>query len=163
MKARPSCFAGRTRFLLIAGLASTIATTAVTAPQTAETVMRAKNVILMIADGTGTNTIAATGMYTGKLGKQIFDGATWTKSYVSTYPLRTGETPIAGSAGLAQDPATVYDPAKNWDTVRVRVHDWRQSRPLRRLCLDQAHRAGLRQHDRFCRHGPQDLQQRREC
>jgi len=119
MKAHPLCFAGRTRFLLIAGLASTIAITGVTAPQTAETVTRAKNIILMISDGTGTNTIAATGMYTGKLGKQIFDGADWTKSYVSTYPLRTGETPIAGSAGLTQDPATVYDPAKNWDTSRA--------------------------------------------
>ena len=78
-----------------------------------------KNVILMEADGSGANAIVATGMYTGKLGKQIFDGPAWVKSWVSTYPLRTGDTPSAGPAGLAQDPEAVYDPAKNWDTTPV--------------------------------------------
>jgi alkaline phosphatase len=73
----------------------------------------------MIADGSGANVIAATGMYTGKLGKQVFDAPEWVKSWVSTYPLRTAENPIAGAEGLAQDPDTVYDPAKNWDTVPV--------------------------------------------
>jgi alkaline phosphatase len=82
-------------------------------------VLRAKNVILMIADGSGANTIAATGMYTGKLGNQIFDGLNWTKSFVSTYPLRTGNKPVAGPEGLSQDPHAVYDPAKNWDTTQV--------------------------------------------
>jgi alkaline phosphatase len=119
MKAFLSRFADRTGFLLMVGLAGAIATTAIDSAQAAEGVTRAKNIILMVADGTGTNTIAATGMYTGKLGKQVFDGAAWTKSYASTYPLRTGETPIAGPAGLAQDPETVYDPAKNWDSARV--------------------------------------------
>ncbi len=119
MTDRPSCFAGRGRLLLIAGLASTIATIAVVAAQAAESVTRPKNIILMISDGTGANTIAATGMYTGKLGKQVFDGPAWTKSYVSTYPLRTAETPIAGPAGLAQDTETVYDPARNWNTTPV--------------------------------------------
>lgn len=76
-----------------------------------------KNVILMIADGSGANSIAATGMYTGKLGKEIFDGPEWTKTYVSTYPLRTGEKAIPGPDGLRQDPDTIYDPAKNWDTT----------------------------------------------
>ena len=117
MKPCPSCFAGPSRFLLVAGLVSTIAVTLVAAAHAAETATRAKNIILLIADGTGANTIAATGMYTGKLGKQIFDGPAWTKSYVSTYPLRTRETPVAGPAGLAQDPESVYDPAKNWDTA----------------------------------------------
>src|SRR6266850_7923295 len=50
-----------------------------------------KNVILMISDGTGANTIAATGMYTGKLGKEIYDGANWTKAWSSTYALRTSD------------------------------------------------------------------------
>ena len=80
---------------------------------------RPKNIILMISDGTGTNTIAATGMYTGKLGKQIFDGDAWTKTYVSTYTLRTAETPVDGPAGLVQDPEVVYDPVKAWDTTPV--------------------------------------------
>ena len=48
-----------------------------------------KNVILMEADGSGANAIVATGMYTGKLGKQVFDGPEWVKSWVSTFPLRT--------------------------------------------------------------------------
>ena len=78
-----------------------------------------KNVILMIADGSGASAIAANGMYTGKLGKQIFDGRDWIKTWSSTYPLRTGDTPMPGAAGLAQDPNTLYDPAKNWDTTPV--------------------------------------------
>jgi alkaline phosphatase len=86
---------------------------------TADATLRPKNVILMLSDGTGANTIAATGMYAGKLGKQIYDGEAWTKSYVSTYPLRTTETPIDGPRGLTQDPDVVYDPAKNWDTTPV--------------------------------------------
>jgi alkaline phosphatase len=86
---------------------------------TADANLRPKNIILMISDGTGTNTIAATGMYAGKLGKQIYDGEAWTKAYVSTYPLRTRETPLDGPQGLAQDPDTVYSSAKNWDTTPV--------------------------------------------
>ena len=31
----------------------------------------------MEADGSGANAIVATGMYTGKLGKQVFDGPEW--------------------------------------------------------------------------------------
>jgi alkaline phosphatase len=100
-------------------MASLAFATASDVAHTADANLRPKNVILMIADGTGTNTIAATGMYTGKLGKQIYDGAAWTKSYVSTYSLRTGETPIEGPRGLAQDPEVVYDPAKNWNTTTV--------------------------------------------
>src|SRR5262245_26575683 len=105
--------------LALALVAGIIALAPVDGSQAAEPVTRAKNIILMIADGTGANTIAATGMYTGKLGKQVFDGPAWMKTYASTYPLRTGETPISGPAGVAQDPDTVYNPAKNWDTTPV--------------------------------------------
>jgi alkaline phosphatase len=76
-----------------------------------------KNVVLMISDGTGVNTIAAAGMYSGKFGKQIFDGSGWIKTFASTYPLRTSDSPIPGAAGLQQDPDALYDPAKNWDTT----------------------------------------------
>jgi alkaline phosphatase len=78
-----------------------------------------KNVIVMIADGSGANAVVATGMYTGKLGKQVFDGPAWLKTWVSTYPLRTREAPIQGPSGLQQDPEAAYDPAKNWDTTPV--------------------------------------------
>lgn len=118
MNACSSRLADCVRLVSVVGFAA-IASTAVGCAQGAESVPRSKNVILMISDGTGTNTIAATGMYTGKLGKQVFDGPNWTKSYVSTYPLRTGEMPIAGAEGLAQDPDAVYDPARNWDTTPV--------------------------------------------
>ncbi len=87
--------------------------------------LRIKNVILMVADGSGANSIAATGMYTGKLGKEIFDGPEWTKSWVSTYPLRTGNTAIPGPDGLKQDPDTIYDPVKNWDTTPLPPLDGR--------------------------------------
>jgi alkaline phosphatase len=116
MKARSPRPVGRFLPLSIAGLAF-IATTDVA--QTADANHRPKNIILMIADGTGTNTIAATGKYAGKLGNQIFDGDAWTKTYVSTYPLRTEETPREGPRGLAQDPGVIYDSAKNWDTTPV--------------------------------------------
>jgi alkaline phosphatase len=86
---------------------------------------RIKNVILMIADGSGANSIAATGMYTGKLGKEIFDGPEWTKSWVSTYPLRTGAMPLPGPDGLTQDPDTIYDPAKNWDATPMEAREGR--------------------------------------
>lgn len=79
----------------------------------------AKNVILMIADGSGANVIAATGMYEGKLGEQIFDGPAWTKTWASTYPLREGDIPIAGPKGLEQDDEAVYDPSRYWDTTPV--------------------------------------------
>lgn len=94
------------------------------AQQTGEP-LRIKNVILMIADGSGANSIAATGMYTGKLGKEIFDGPQWTKTFVSTYPLRTGNKPIPDADGLKQDPNTVYDPSKNWDTTPMEPREGR--------------------------------------
>src|ERR1700754_3049789 len=104
MKVRSLRLVGRFVPPLIAALAFAIVSDVA---HTADANLRPKNIILMISDGTGANTIAATGMYTGKLGKQIYDGEAWTKAFVSTYPLRTGETPIGGQQGLAQDPETV--------------------------------------------------------
>src|SRR5262245_47929166 len=117
MKARALAFMRKVLLSLWVGGLAFINTADVA--HTADANVRPKNIILMISDGTGTNTIAATGMYTGKLGKQIYDGQTWTKAFVSTYPLRTAETPVEGPQGLVQDPDTVYDPAKNWDTTPV--------------------------------------------
>lgn len=78
-----------------------------------------KNVIVMVADGSGINTIAATGMYTGKLGRQIFDGKDWTKSWASTYPLRVGGSPSDEPLGKQQDESAIYEPSRYWDTTPV--------------------------------------------
>jgi alkaline phosphatase len=78
-----------------------------------------KNVILMIADGSGANTLAAAGMYTGKLGKQTFDGDAWTKSWASTYPLRSDGAPRSEAIEKQQDPDAIYEPSRYWDTTPV--------------------------------------------
>jgi len=78
-----------------------------------------KNVILMIADGSGANTIQATGMYTGQLGKEIFNGANWTKSWASTYPLRPDGAPRSEPIEKQQDAEAIYDSARYWDTTPV--------------------------------------------
>ena len=74
---------------------------------------RAKNVILLIADGAGYNTWLASSYYEGTYGREFFDGedSGWTHAAVSTYPLRTGREPL----GLTQDPDVVYDPTRAWD------------------------------------------------
>ena len=74
----------------------------------------AKNVIYLISDGAGFNTYKATNFYNGS--NTIQEGAGWNSFAMSTYPLRTGTAPIAGAAGLAQDPNTVYSSANAWDT-----------------------------------------------
>src|SRR6476659_11114715 len=87
----------RTFLFFSAALALAAATPAAAAAQPAAG--GPKNVILMEADGSGANAIVATGMYTGKLGKQVFDGPEWVKSWVSTFPLRPSDTPVSGPAG----------------------------------------------------------------
>ena len=79
-----------------------------------------KNLIVMVADGAGFNTLQAVRQYLGDprggpLGELAVDGEGFVSSAQSVYPLRTGTTPIAGPAGLAQDPNAVYDPARNYD------------------------------------------------
>jgi alkaline phosphatase len=119
MKAPVSRIIERTPLLRVVALAAAVAGIALDTAPAAEPVARAKNIILMVSDGTGVNTIAATGMYTGRLGKQVFDGPAWIKTHVSTYPLRTAEEPQPGPAGLSQDPDVIYAPEKSWDTTPV--------------------------------------------
>lgn len=75
---------------------------------------RAKNVILLIADGSGFNTWRATSMYQGKLGQQVYDGPAWSKLACCTYPLTKATRPTGKNV---QDASLVYDPAKAWDTA----------------------------------------------
>ena len=72
-----------------------------------------KNIIVMIADGAGYNALQATRLYTG--GSLVVDGAGWSSTAMSTYPLRTSNTP----GSTAQDPNAVYSSAKAWDTTPV--------------------------------------------
>ncbi len=75
----------------------------------------AKNVILMIADGSGNNTWLATSMYQGKVGRQVYDQPGWLRLCCSTYPLNLSHKP---TGNRIQDQSLVYDPVKAWDTNR---------------------------------------------
>lgn len=75
---------------------------------------RAKNVILMVADGSGFNTWQASSMYQGKLGKQVYDGPGWNKWACCTYPLTKATKPTGKNV---QDASLVYNPAKAWDAA----------------------------------------------
>lgn len=83
-----------------------------------------KNLIVMIADGAGFNTLEATRLYIQGLppgdaragvGPLVADGPGFTYTAQSTYPLDTRIAPIAGQAGLEQNPVTYYSPAANYD------------------------------------------------
>jgi alkaline phosphatase len=76
-----------------------------------------KHIIVMVADGAGFNTLEAVRLWSGR--PLAVDGPGWKALAQSTYPLRTGETPQEGAAGLRQDSATVYDPEKAWDATPV--------------------------------------------
>lgn len=84
-----------------------------------------RNVIVMIADGSGFNSFAAGSMYQGKwdreknCGKQVYNGPQWRQLAVSTYSLNTSQKPAGTNQ---QDPDLVYDPAKAWD--REHGYEW---------------------------------------
>ena len=91
-----------------------VATLSHLAPAAAEV----KNVILMIADGSGFNAWNATSMYQGKWdaiqkkSRQVYDQAGWVSYACCTFPLNTSK--VSTKTGT-QDPTVVYDPAKAWD------------------------------------------------
>jgi len=78
----------------------------------------AKNVILMIADGSGFGSWQATSMYEGKWdavkrqSTQVYDGPGWVRYACTTYPLTLSKRPTGKTA---QDAALVYQPSKAWD------------------------------------------------
>lgn len=98
---------------LSAALAALIAALPTIAPAHAAP----RNIIVMIADGAGYNALQATRLYTGK--PLAVDAPRFRATSASTSPLRLGNDPVPGAAGLAQDPDTLYDPAKNWSAVPV--------------------------------------------
>ncbi|MCP3981022.1 MAG: alkaline phosphatase [bacterium] len=81
---------------------------------------RAKNVILMVADGAGFNTFKATSMYEGTLGGELYDGDGWVRLASATHALRaTLEPAVSAEHANVQIPSLVYDPGKAWDTTRL--------------------------------------------
>ena len=84
-----------------------------------------KNLIVMIADGAGANTLEATRLYLqslqphdprgGEAGSLVVDGPGFHDTFQSTYPLDTRTVPGSDE----QNPLTVYDPAKNYDTTPI--------------------------------------------
>jgi alkaline phosphatase len=82
------------------------------AEETGPSVVRAKNVIIMVADGAGFNTWRATSMYRGQLGNEIYDKPGWVHLAVATYPLSTSTKPEGKDK---QNENLVYSPQKAWD------------------------------------------------
>lgn len=88
-----------------------------------------RNVIILVADGTGFNAFAAGSMYQGRWdgaksrGTQIYNGPEWKQLAVQTYPLNTSKKPQGTGQ---QEAAVVYDPAKAWD--REKGYDWLKGR-----------------------------------
>jgi alkaline phosphatase len=78
-------------------------------------------VILLVADGAGYNTWAATALYEGTSGTEFPAADGWVSAAVSAHALRNlPASPALGEQGLQQDPRVVYDPARAWDTATVR-------------------------------------------
>ena len=81
---------------------------------------RARNVILMVADGAGHNTWTATSMYQGTLGEEFYDSGDWVRLAASTHPLRRAmEPPVSKDRGTVQVPSFVFDPRRAWDPTPV--------------------------------------------
>ena len=93
---------------LLAACAAPTTTPASAAP-------RIRNVIVMIADGAGHNTLAATRYWKGA--PLAVDTGPWQRASMATYALRDGPDEKPGLGPLDQDKALVYDSARAWDTT----------------------------------------------
>ena len=83
-----------------------------------------KNIIVMVADGGGFNTLEAVRDYLGDprggpQGELAVDGDDFVSVAQSTFPLDTRTEPLPAPAGLLQNPATVYSPEQNYDFTPV--------------------------------------------
>lgn len=85
--------------------------------QPAAATEKPKNIIVMIADGAGYNTLAATRYW--KAGPLAVDTGNWRRAALATYALRRGPDVPEGSDPLAQDSDFVYASAKAWDTTPI--------------------------------------------
>jgi alkaline phosphatase len=93
-----------------------LALAAVAIPFVAKSACAAKNVIIMIADGSGFNTWLAASMYQAKVGNQIYDQPGWRCFGCSTYSLNLSKKPTGNET---QDRELIYDPLKAWNASLV--------------------------------------------
>ncbi len=76
-----------------------------------------KNIIIIVNDGGGPTVYDATRYYLGH--PLVTDGASFKKTFVSTFPLRP-DSPTNNTPGsLVQDPSTVYSTTSFWNTTPV--------------------------------------------
>lgn len=76
-----------------------------------------RNVIVMIADGSGYSMLQATRLWTGE--PLAMDGPEWTKLAQATYALRAGRAFRSDLEPLTQDPGMRYDPQRHYSTTPV--------------------------------------------
>ena len=108
--------------LLLGAALVALPAAAQTAPQAASPTATARaskiqNVIVVINDGAGPTVYDATRLYLNA--PLVTDGQPFRRTFASTFPLRP-DSPTNNTPGTDdQDPATVYDSAKFWDTTPV--------------------------------------------
>jgi alkaline phosphatase len=101
-------------------LAIVLAIAAAAVLSVGSTAWAAKNVIIMVADGSGHNSWLATSMYRGLVGKEVYDQRGWRRFACSTYPLALSQKPT----GRGPDESLVYDPQKAWDATPLDAGQW---------------------------------------
>lgn len=74
---------------------------------------RVRNVIVMISDGAGYNTLAATRYWTGR--PLAVDEADWQQGILATHALRGDAVPCDGHEPDEQHPEYEYNPQRNYD------------------------------------------------
>ena len=104
----------RTKLLLGVALLAVPVMAAAAAPAPIKGV---KNIIVIINDGAGYTVYEAGRLYKGA--PLVTDGAGFKKTSQSTYPLRPDSATNNTPGSLVQDPNTVFNSAKFWDTTPV--------------------------------------------
>lgn len=105
------------KFKLLLGAALLAVPLVAASAQQTPGVPKIKNVIVVVNDGGGPTVYDAFRMYKGKA--PITDLNKFKKTFVSTFPLRP-DSPTNNTPGVdEQDPSTVYQSDKFWDTTPV--------------------------------------------
>jgi len=106
---------------LVAGLVAVLAGHPAADSAAQPAAPRVKNVIVMISDGAGYNTLEATRLWTGKP-LAVDDAKRFRAASLSVYPLSTRNDPVPGPKGNDQDVSKAYDPASAWNAAKANSH-----------------------------------------